>query len=222
MEPPREIGINRPSLDWHRFRLQALTEHYQWNHATVREIDRTRPYLGVMHGDPFHDLCYAELGESLVGLASVTDGFTTSQILVPDHKLIYNVQYLQSLSAFGKPLACEMLACASHPPEYFGQPLSPGAVRVNGSFTSEMARRAIYECLGYGAWHMGLVAYTGSLPDGDWQIKDRPAQAEVKRIFHELRALDLLPDLGVEAAHGGVGAAGGDGGLGAEAGPLHS
>jgi len=45
----------------------------------------------------------------------------------------------------------------------------------------------VYECLGFGVWHIGPIHWRASLGDGEWFIKDTPAEAECGKVFSEIR-----------------------------------
>ncbi|HEX29096.1 TPA: hypothetical protein ENG04_03330, partial [Candidatus Poribacteria bacterium] len=177
VEPPRHPKRDLPSLDWHRFRLHAMAERFRWHYAAIRAEDPKRPILTCNHGDLKRRV---ELGADPMLYASVSDGFETGQIIVGDDPILFNLLYFRILSSFGKPICPARLA--------FKLP-DPRARGGGRSFTPEAARRYVYECLGCGAWHVGLVQWSGSLPDGEWGIKGTPAQAEVRKIFSEIREI---------------------------------
>ncbi|MBM7564132.1 beta-galactosidase [Paenibacillus sacheonensis] len=183
-------------LDWHAFRMDALSEYFQRQYITFLASDSPYPLLAILHGDMFHERTYAEMGQSVYGMSAVSDGLATSQILFNAHKPDFNHMYLQFITSLGKPATSQALACVSPP---------IGEQVVNNSFTPQDVRRAVYECLGMGIWHAGLVQWKGDLPDGNWQVAGTPAQEEVRLLAAELDAMKpelagmarLAPALGI-------------------------
>ena len=174
VEPPRPPGRDLPSLDWHRFRLHAMAERIRWHYAAIRAEDKRRPILSCNHGDLRR---LTELGADPALYASVSDGFETGQIIVGDDPLLFNLLYFRFFSSFGRPICPARLAYK------LPDPKARGGGR---SFTPEAVRRYVYECLGCGAWHVGLVQWSGSLPDGEWGIKGTPAFLEARKVFAEI------------------------------------
>lgn len=179
--PPKEWGIDVETLDWHYFRQQSMAEFFRFNYECIKQIDRERMDFCIFHGDIFHNRTYADMGESVQLLGLATDGFATSQILCNAEKAMFNLLYLKIMCSMGKPVVCQALANVSY----------EDGRQINGTFTPWDARKSIYECLGSGVWHVGLVQWQGSLPDGDWQIYGKPVQKEVKKIFEEIE--DIKP-----------------------------
>lgn len=188
--------ISARGLDWHDFRMDALSEYFQRQYMTLIASGSTYPLLAILHGDMFHERTYAEMGQSVYGMSAVSDGLATSQILFNAHKPDFNQMYLQFITSLGKSATSQALACVSPP---------IGEQVINNSFTTVDVRRAIYECLGMGIWHAGLVQWKGDLPDGNWQVAGTPAQEEVRLIAAELRAMEpelagmarLAPTVGI-------------------------
>lgn len=168
-------------LDWHDFRLYAMAEYFQKQYQTLLSTSSDKPLLSILHGDMFHDRTYTEMGQSIYLMSSVSDGLATSQILFNMKKPNLNLLYLQFITSIGKLATSQALACVSPP--------SIGQV-INNSFTPWDVRKAIYECLGMGIWHAGLVQWKGHLPDGNWQISGTAAQQEVSKIAGELTSMN--------------------------------
>ncbi|HEY0828685.1 MAG TPA: beta-galactosidase [Bacilli bacterium] len=168
-------------LDWHDFRLYAMAEYFQKQYQTLLSTSSGKPLLSILHGDMFHDRTYTEMGQSIYLMSSVSDGLATSQILFNMKKPNLNLLYLQFITSTGKLGTSQALACVSPP--------STGQV-INNSFTPWDVRKAVYECLGMGIWHAGLVQWKGHLPDGNWQISGTVAQQEVSKIAGELASMN--------------------------------
>jgi hypothetical protein len=180
IEPPRDPDADMPSLDWFGFRERAMAERFQWHYAGIRALDPHRPILTCNHGDIYSGIRRTEMGASPTMYSGVSDGFETGQIVVGDDPALFNLMYFRSLWSFGKPVCPARLAYK------LPDPKARGGGR---SFTPQAARRYVYECLGMGAWHVGLIQWRGSLPDGEWGIKGTPAQDEVRRIFGEIERM---------------------------------
>lgn len=163
---------------WRRFREAAMTERFALYTTALRQLDPTRPIFIPTHGNPFALDFRVKMGFPLADLAGAADGFEAGPISIDDdaeriHRLSLDMQ-----TGFGVPVVAPRLA---------NKQLHPSARGGGRSFSPQSARRAVYEALGMGVWHIGLVQWRGSLPDGEWGIQDTPAEAECKRLFAELK-----------------------------------
>src|SRR5690606_27523197 len=111
-------------------------------------------------------------------LAGACDGFETGQIVIEDDSESLNLLTLSHLTAYGLPVVTPRLA---------NKTLDPEAMGGGRSFTPEMLRRLVYECLGMGVEHIGMVQWEGDLADGLWHIKDTPAEKAAADVFAEIR-----------------------------------
>ena len=164
---------------WRRFREAAMTERFALYTAHLRQLDTTRPVFIPTHGNPFALDFRVKMGYPLTDLAGAADGFEAGPISIDDdperlHRLTLDMQ-----TSFGVMVVAPRLA---------NKQLDSRAQGGGRSFSPASARRAVYEALGMGVWHIGLVQWRGSLPDGEWGISGTPAEAECKRLFAELRA----------------------------------
>jgi hypothetical protein len=164
---------------WRRFREAAMTERFALYTAHLRQLDTTRPVLIPTHGNPFALDFRVKMGYPLTDLAGAADGFEAGPISIDDdperlHRLTLDMQ-----TSLGVMVVAPRLA---------NKQLDSRAQGGGRSFSPASARRAVYEALGMGVWHIGLVQWRGSLPDGEWGISGTPAEAECKRLFGELRA----------------------------------
>jgi hypothetical protein len=141
--------------------------------------DASRPVLYPTHGNPFLTDSRTALGHVPGLLAASCDGFETGQISIDADGEDLNLMMLSHLTAHGKPVVSPRLG---------NKQLDGGARGGGRSFSPAMLRRAVYEAVGMGVWHIGLVQWMGDLADGEWHIKDTPAEAEAGRVFGELRA----------------------------------
>ncbi len=181
VEPPRTPSVDRPRLDWLEFRFQAMAERFRYHYQSILAEDKGRLAFTCNHGSIFSGPQYAAMGWNPEYYASVSDGFETGQIIEGQDHQLYNLQYMQTLAALGKPVAPARLAYK------FPDPKARGG---GTSFTPVAARRYLYECLGTGAWHVGLIQWRGSLPDGEWGVKGTTAQEETRRLFAEMKMLE--------------------------------
>lgn len=163
---------------WRRFREAAMAERFALYTTALRQLDPTRPIFIPTHGNPFALDFRAKMGFPLTDLAGTADGFEAGPISIDDdaeriHRLTLDMQ-----TSLGVPVVAPRLA---------NKRLDNSARGGGRSFSPQSARRAVYEALGMGVWHIGLVQWRGYLPDGEWGVQDTPAEAECKRLFAELR-----------------------------------
>lgn len=163
---------------WRRFRESAMTERFALYTITLRTLDTTRPIFIPTHGNPFALDFRAKMCFPIADLAGCGDGFEAGPISIDDdaerlHRLTLDMQ-----TSFGVLVVAPRLA---------NKRLDPNAHGGGRSFSPASLRRTVYEAVGMGVWHIGLVQWSGFLPDGEWGIKDTPAEAECRRLFAELR-----------------------------------
>ncbi|MCL6475879.1 MAG: hypothetical protein K6U75_12600 [Firmicutes bacterium] len=180
----RQHGLpeNGDVAQWRRFREAVMTERFALYTAHLRQLDATRPVFIPTHGNPFALDFRVKMGYPLTDLAGAADGFEAGPISIDDdaerlHRLTLDMQ-----TSFGVMVVAPRLA---------NKQLDSRAQGGGRSFSPASARRAVYEALGMGVWHIGLVQWRGSLPDGEWGISGTPAEAACKRLFGELRAAAL-------------------------------
>jgi len=185
--PPTQPTESRRWLDWLDFRFEAMGERFGWHYQAIRSEDPDRLILTCNHGTLYHGLSYAQMGARPEIYAAESDGFETGQIMQDGDPDLYNLLYGQTLTSLGKPYCPRRLAYKKSDPHARGG---------GTSFTPQAARRYSYESLGLGAWHLGLIQWSGSLPDGEWGVRGTPAEKEIAKIFGEIRQLwPLLEDM---------------------------
>ncbi len=172
---PRE---REETARWRRFRESAMAERFALYTTTLRALDATRPIFIPTHGNPFALDFRVKMGFPIADLAGVADGFEAGPISIDDdterlHRLTLDLQ-----SSFGVLVVAPRLA---------NKQLDLQARGGGRSFSPKSARRAVYEAIGMGVWHIGLVQWRGDLPDGEWGIRDTPAEAECRRLFEEVK-----------------------------------
>jgi hypothetical protein len=180
-EPPRQPGHDLATLDWFRFRNAAMAERFGYHFAATKAADPSRLVVTCNHGDLFSGMSGTRLGEDLALFAGVSDGWEMGQILSDDDPDLYNLMWMRAAGAFGKPLCPVRLAYRKSTPRARGG---------GTSFTPESARRYFWESVGTGAWHMGFIQWSGSLPDGEWGVKGTPAQQEISDLLGEWHSIE--------------------------------
>lgn len=179
--PPGQLQANAGSVDFALFRFREMAERFGWHYQSVRSHDTQRLALSCNHGDLFGGRCYFGLGLDPPSLAQATDGFELGQIMRDDDGQRYNLLWMYSVMAQGKPLAAPRLAYAK---------TDPSARGGSRSYTPEAARRYFGEAIGTGCWHTGFVQWYGDLPDGEWGVRGTPAEAEFRAIFKEWHGIE--------------------------------
>jgi hypothetical protein len=195
VDPPREPATDQRWLDWLDFRFASMGERFGWHYRTIRDEDPDRLIMTCNHGTVYHGPKYAGMGSRYEIFAAQSDGFETGQIMSDSDPDFYNLLYTQSLIGLGKPYCPVRLAYKKSDPKARGG---------GTSYTPEAVRRYGYETLGAGAWHLGFIQWSGSLPDGEWGMVGTPGEQAAAEFHREIR--ELWPELdGMYAVHPGVG-----------------
>ena len=187
VEAPRTPATDRRWLDWLDFRFASMGERIGWMYQALREADPNHPGFNCNHGTLFNDDTYAQLGARPEISAAQSDGFETGQIMTDSDPECYNLEYTQTIIGLGKPYCPVRLAYKK----------SDAKARGGGtSFTPQATRRYGYETLGSGAWDLGFIQWSGSLPDGEWGVKGTPGEKAISQFLKETRALaPILADM---------------------------
>ncbi|MHB1463079.1 MAG: beta-galactosidase [Armatimonadota bacterium] len=180
LDAPRAPSEQQTWKDWLDFRFVAMAEHSGQFYQAFRDVDLSKPAFTCNHGTIFTGSTYAGFGWSPDLFASNSDGWETGQIIIDDDPTYFNMQYIETLLPFGKPYSPNRLAYK------FTDPTARGGGR---SFTPQAATRYISETIGSGAWHLGLVQWSGTLPDGEWGVRGTPGEKAIDRLFMELKLL---------------------------------
>lgn len=184
VDPPRFPSEDRAWLDWIDFRFETMGERIGFHYQTVRNLEPERLAFTCNHGSLFHHNTYAAMGARLDIFAAQSDGFETGQIIEDSDPEYYNIKYIETILGLGKPYAPVRLAYKKSDP----------AARGGGtSYTPEAVRRYGYETLGSGAWNLGFIQWSGSLPDGEWGVEGTPAEEAIKEFHAEIA--DMVPEL---------------------------
>lgn len=165
---------------WYRFREFAIHDRATGHMLAFLDADGTLPVLYPTHGHPFAGDMRRKLGQPPALLVGACDGFELGHIVINEDSESLNQLYLAHVTAFGVPVVAPRL----------GNKTLDASARGGGrSFTPPMLRRLLYECLGMGVWHIGPIHWRASLGDGEWFIKDTPAEAECAAVFSEIKRL---------------------------------
>ncbi len=163
---------------WREFRDPVVIDRYAGYTAHLHALDPTRSAMIPTHGNPFTFDFRSKLGYPIADLVGVADGFEAGPISIDDDCERLIRMTLDQQTSFGLPVAAPRLG---------NKQLDPSARGGGRTFTPASLRRTVYEALGLGVGHIGLVQWAGDLPDGEWGIAGRPAEVEAKRVFEELR-----------------------------------
>jgi len=185
VEAPKEPAMTTPWMDWLDFRFEAMGERFGWHYQAIREADPTRLVMTCNHGTLYHGTSYAAMGARIELYAAQSDGFETGQIMEDEDPDFYNLLYTESITGMGKPYCPVRLAYKESNP----------AARGGGtSYNPPAVRRYGYETLGSGAWHLGFIQWSGSLPDGEWGVKGTPGERATAEFHAEIRKLAPILD----------------------------
>lgn len=171
VEPPRAPLWDRPSLDWHRFRIAVIGEYNQWLYAMYRELAPDTPAFCWLHDVGFRGFQAGECGIVPHQVARSCDGVNADPIVRPPDYL-YNVLYFDVMASFGKPIMAREYS-------YYPRPIPP-----------EDVVRMSLECLGQGMWAQMWVHWGGTHGEIDWGIAATPARHEIARFFTWVRSLE--------------------------------
>ncbi len=189
---PEACAADAPSRmrgAWMQFREEVESRraaYYTQQHLNADP--RKRFVFYPTHGNPFFAQSRRAMGFAPGGIAGACDGFETGQITIDEDADSLNMLTLSGFTAYGVPVVTPRLA---------NKTLDPAVQGGGRSFTPWMLRRLVYECLGMGVFHIGMVQWEGDLPDGLWHIKDTPAEAEARAVFAEIAtAQPILSGMG--------------------------
>ncbi len=197
---PKAKSVSPVFADWLDFRSAAMAERMSWHYAAARSADPQRCIFTCNHGNIFWADNWPALGADFAQYADASDGFEMGQIMEGDDPGYYNLWYASAIAGLGKVGAPARLAYK------FPDPSARGG---GTSYTPQAVRRYGMESFGSGWWHLGLIQWSGSLPDGEWGVKGTPAEQETRRLFADLKRLrplaasawPVLPKIGLYLSH---------------------
>ncbi len=184
---------------WLRFREQAMADRAAYYYRAILDKDDTHLCFYPTHGSTMQGVSRARLGQQADSLVASCDGIEMGHILIDDDAERRNVIMIAQNAAFGAPVIVPRLG---------NKTADLGAAGGGRSFTPQTLRRLVYECAGLGVSVIYPIHWRSHLHDGEWLIKDTPAEEECRKVFDELTLAApyttgmgrLQPEIGVLAA----------------------
>ena len=173
---------------WLRFREQAMADRAMGYYQAILEEDDTHLCFYPTHGSTLHGHAREQLSQQADSLAPACDGIEMGHILIDDDAERRNVIMTCLNTSYGTPVIVPRLG--NKTPDL-------GAAGGGRSFTPETLRRLVYEDVGMGISVIFPIHWRSHLHDGEWFIKNTPAEAECRRVFDELiQAAPFLTGMG--------------------------
>lgn len=192
-------GSNERAL-WLRFREQAMADRASYYYQAILSKDNTHLCYYPTHGSALHGQSRCALGQQPEALLGSCDGIEMGHILVDHDPERRNVIMTGLNASYGAPVIVPRLG--NKTPDL-------SAAGGGRSFTPATLRRFVYECAGMGVPVIFPIHWRSCLHDGEWFIKDTPAEAECRKVFDELTTAApfmsgmgrLQPQAGILAAN---------------------
>lgn len=162
---------------WLRFREQAMADRAAYYYQSILSKDDTHLCFYPTHGSAMHGKSRPALGQQPDSLISACDGIEMGHILIDDDAERRNVIMIGYNASFGAPVIVPRLG---------NKTADLGAAGGGRSFTPQTLRRLVYECAGMGVSVIYPIHWRSCLHDGEWFIKDTPAEQECRKVFDEL------------------------------------
>lgn len=162
---------------WLRYREQAMADRAGYYYRAVLNEDDTHLCYYPTHGSMMLRKDRARLGQQPDSLAAVTDGIEMGHILIDHDEERRNVILTCLNTSYGTPVIVPRLG--NKTPDL-------GMAGGGRSFTPRTLRRLVYEDVGMGVHIIFPIHWRSHLHDGEWFIKDTPAEAECRRVFDEI------------------------------------
>lgn len=179
-QPAKEETLQEGSRGralWLRFREQAMADRAMGYYQAILNEDDTHLCFYPTHGSTLHGQARAQLSQQPDSLAAACDGIEMGHILIDDDAERRNVIMTCLNTSYGTPVIVPRLG--NKTPDL-------GAAGGGRSFTPETLRRLVYEDVGMGISVIFPIHWRSHLHDGEWFIKNTPAEAECRRVFDEL------------------------------------
>lgn len=179
-QPSKEETLQEGSAArrlWLRFREQAMADRAAYYYRAILSEDVTHLCYYPTHGSALHGDARSRLGQQPDTLSSACDGIEMGHILIDDDAERRNVIMTCLNTSYGTPVIVPRLG--NKTPD-----LSAGG--GGRSFTPETLRRLVYEDVGMGISIIFPIHWRSHLHDGEWFIKDTPAEAECRKVFDEI------------------------------------
>ena len=164
---------------WLRFREQAMADRAGYYYRAILDRDATHLCYYPTHGSMMHGDARANLSQMPDTLGAACDGIEMGHILIDDDAERRNVILTCLNTSYGIPVIVPRLG--NKTPDF-------GAAGSGRSFTPETLRRLVYEDVGMGIHIIFPIHWRSHLHDGEWFIKNTPAEAECRKVFDEIIA----------------------------------
>ena len=162
---------------WLRFREQAMADRAAFYYQAILDRDPTHLCYYPTHGSMMHGKARANLSQQPDTLGTACDGIEMGHILIDDDAERRNVILTTLNTSYGFPVIVPRLG--NKTPDF-------GAAGSGRSFTPAMLRRLVYEDVGMGIPVIFPIHWRSHLHDGEWFIKNTPAEAECRKVFDEI------------------------------------
>lgn len=162
---------------WLRYREQAMADRAGYYYRAILNEDDTHLCYYPTHGSMMLRNDRARLGQQPDTLAAVTDGIEMGHILIDHDEERRNVILTCLNTSYGAPVIVPRLG--NKTPDL-------GAAGGGRSFTPQTLRRLVYEDVGMGIHIIFPIHWRTHLHDGEWFIKNTPAEAECRKVFDEI------------------------------------
>ena len=162
---------------WLHYREQAMADRAGYFCRAVLNADNTHLVYYPTHGSTMLKNDRARLGQMPDTLAAVTDGIEMGHILVDNDEERRNVVQTTFNTSYGVPVVVPRLGNTT---------ADLGMAGGSRSFTANTLRRLVMEDMGMGISAIYPIHWRSRLHDGEWFIKDTPAEAECRKVFDEI------------------------------------
>ena len=162
---------------WLHYREQAMADRAGYYYRAILNADDTHLCYYPTHGSMMLGTDRARLSQQPDTLAAVTDGIEMGHILIDDDAERRNVILTCLNTSYGIPVIVPRLG---------NKTADLGMAGGGSSFTPETLRRLVYEAVGMGIHMIFPIHWRSRLHDGEWFIKNTPAESECRKVFDEL------------------------------------
>ena len=162
---------------WLKYREQAMADRAGYYYRAILNEDNTHLCYYPTHGSMMLGNDRARLGQQPDVLAAVTDGIEMGHILIDDDSERRNVILTCLNTSYGTPVIVPRLG---------NKTADLGMAGGGRSFTPETLRRLVYEDVGMGIHIIFPIHWRSHLHDGEWFIKNTPAEGECRKVFDEI------------------------------------
>ena len=162
---------------WLHYREQAMADRAAYYYQAILAKDNTHLCFYPTHGSALHGDARCRLGQQPDTLSAACDGIEMGHILIDDDAERRNVILTCLNASYGAPVIVPRLG---------NKTADLSAAGGGRSFTPETLRRLVYEDVGMGISIIFPIHWRSHLHDGEWFIKNTPAEQECRRVFDEI------------------------------------